>query len=290
MHLGDTVTTHFPFWVITFWETTIELRKTVRKPWAAARDWLNTKSRLRAVTKRAQLTDDAKAYLAALPWDSAPVSTMWRYLGPHMTTGSQQNDLLDALSDRIMAQPDLAKRLRVKVLGLTTKIMEAAALIDPSLYQTTQAFKWIRELGDEIVHGKRSVLTLHNLGEDNKHWVSLVIDGENQTFRYGNSYGTDIPSVLLDALQWWISQHHPAPFDIKTLPITLQEPHDTSSCGFLANNCLEHFAFPNTIPLLKSSNIRAARMTAFLDTAQQVVDQVRHKPSMESEDHMLTIR
>jgi hypothetical protein len=125
------------------------------------------------------------------------------------------------------------------------------------------------------VHGRQGILTIHHLGKDNQHWAAIVIDGEHETIRYGNSYGVDMPHKLLNAYQWWLSQHAPSPFAIEKLPITFQE--DSSSCGFLSHNSLDHFAFPDTVPLIASSGIHAARLKTFILMANQVTDQVRSK-------------
>jgi hypothetical protein len=105
--------------------------------------------------------------------------------------------------------------------------------------------------------------------------VSLVVDGEHDTVRYGDSFGDDMPSDLWDACQWWLTQHKKSPFTLETLPIGVQELHDTSSCGFLSHNSLEHFAFPESDPLLACSGIQAARMSHFILASQQILAQVR---------------
>ncbi|KAJ8579203.1 hypothetical protein M405DRAFT_870581 [Rhizopogon salebrosus TDB-379] len=157
--------------------------------------------------------------------------------------------------------------------------MEAAATQTAEMYQTAQSFRWIRALGEDIVLRQQVVLTLHHLGNDNKHWVSLIIDGKHQTMHYGNSYGTEVPPDLVKAYQWWLLQHGATPFTIKALPITAQSPDDTSSCGFLANNSLKHFAFPNTVPLIASSGIKATRMKTFIQNAGKVLDQIAQAAS-----------
>lgn len=45
-----------------------------------------------------------------------------------MTMSSQQNDMLDTLSDHITTQPELADRMCVNRLALSAKIMEAAVV------------------------------------------------------------------------------------------------------------------------------------------------------------------
>ena len=108
MHLCDTVITHFLFSLVSFWAAVLDMRIDVCKPWILAREWTNARIHMKWSPELHELTGDTKAFLAALPWDNEPVCVMWRYLGPHMTMSSQQNDMLDNLSDRIAAQQHLA--------------------------------------------------------------------------------------------------------------------------------------------------------------------------------------
>jgi hypothetical protein len=82
-------------------------------------------------------------------------------------------------------------------------------------------------------------MTIHHFRENNWHWVAIVIDSEHKTIHYRNSYGTDMPLELVNAYQWWLSQHIPSAFTIMALPITFQE--DSLSCGLLSHNSLNHF-------------------------------------------------
>jgi hypothetical protein len=274
MHLGDTVITHFLFWLISFWAAVLDMHKDVCKPWISAREWTNAGIHKKWSPELRELAGDTKAFLAALPWDSEPVHVMWCYLGPHMTTSSQQNDMLDNLSDCVAAQQHLAGIMCVKGLALMVKIMEAAATQDVGTYQTEKSFRWIQELGDDIVQRKQMTLTQHHLGKDCPHWVSLVIDGEHELIWYGDMFGGNIPPDILEAYQWWLSQHTESQFSLQWLPITVQEVNDTSSCGFLVHNSLEHFAFPESVPLLATSGIQVVRMKTFIRTGEQVLAQV----------------
>jgi len=227
--------------------------------------------------ERRELAGDAKVLLAALPWDSEVVKAMWRYLGTQWTTSCQQDDMLDNLSDRITTQPDLVATMTVKNLALSAKILEAAAGKHTGTYQSANTFAWLRAIGDDIAVGKQQILTQHHLGKENRHWVGLVVDGKHEIIHYGDSFGTDMPSDLREAYQWWLSQHSQSTFALRTLAIAVQELDDNSSCGFLATNSLEHFAFPDTIPLLLRSEIQMKRLKTFILAAQQMLDQVRCK-------------
>jgi hypothetical protein len=84
-----------------------------------------------------------------------------------------------------------------------------------------------------------------------------------------------MPSDLWDACQWWLAQHKKCLFALEALPTGVQELDDASSCGFLAHNSLEHFVFPESVPLLACSGIQAARMSHFILASQQILAQVR---------------
>jgi hypothetical protein len=136
IHLHDSVTTHFPMWLVSFWDSVIDMQNGIIKPWVAAKEWLAAEIRQKRSIERRQVAEDVRAFLAALPWDSEPVRTMWRFLGRHFTTGSQQDSLLDRLSDCIAAQPDIVGRLCVRSLALSTKILEAATGKKTGTYAT----------------------------------------------------------------------------------------------------------------------------------------------------------
>ena len=121
---------------------------------------------------------------------------------------------------------------------------------------------------------KQKTLTQHHLGKDYPHWVSLVIDGEHELIQYGDLFGGNIPPDVLEAYQWWLPQHTESQFSLQWLPIAIQEVNDTSSCGFLAHNSLEHFAFPESVPLLATSEIQGARIKIFICTGEQILAQV----------------
>jgi hypothetical protein len=275
VHLSDAVTTHFPLWLVSFWDAVVDLRKNVYAPWSTAREWLNAEIRQNRSVERHELAGDAKVLLAALPWDSEVVKDMWRYLGTQWTTSSQQNNMLDDLSDRIAAQPHLAATMTVKNLAFSAKILEAAAGKHTGTYQSAKTFAWLRTIGDNIAVGKQQILTQHHLGKDNRHWVGLVVDGEHETIHYGDSFGSNMPSDVREAYQWWLAQHSKSTFALRTLAIAVQD--DNSSCGFLATNSLEHFAFPDTVPLLPCSEIQIKRLRTFILVAQQMLDQVHCK-------------
>jgi hypothetical protein len=119
---------------------------------------------------------------------------------------------------------------------------------------------------------QQALLTMAHLGDENKHWVGLVVHAQNKSIYYGDSLNSPIPPTLLETYQWWISQHSPTAFDLKHLPIMHQE--DYYSCGVLSDNALAHFALPKLFPLFKSFEAWAARMSAFVRVASHILEQV----------------
>jgi Ulp1 protease family, C-terminal catalytic domain len=110
---------------------------------------------------------------------------------------------------------------------------------------------------------------MQHLGKTNPHWVAIVVDAKRGAIKYGDSFGNDMPFYLLEAYQWWLSQHSSTPFALEELPIATQT--DSSSCGFLSNNSLEHYAFPESVPLIRNFDIAAVRMKTFLLIGNQIL-------------------
>lgn len=156
IHLCDAVTTHFPLWVVNFWVDVFFLQNTVRKPWVEAKIWLSAEKRQKVSIERHEAAEDASAMLSALPWgskksgasDDELIHALWRYLGPHWTTGSMQNDMLRDLANRIAAIPDIADRFIVQTSALSSKIVEAYTTQKSDTYHTAQGFRWVRDLAD----------------------------------------------------------------------------------------------------------------------------------------------
>lgn len=109
VHIGDGVTTRFPLWLISFWSKVHHLQTTVCDPWVKVKAWLATELHQKKALQRCTYAEDVNILLAQLPWgmkkcgvsDTEPIHTMWRYLEPHFTSGSQKNDLLEILCSLI---------------------------------------------------------------------------------------------------------------------------------------------------------------------------------------------
>ncbi|KAJ7874651.1 hypothetical protein B0H13DRAFT_1894474 [Mycena leptocephala] len=158
----------------------------VRKPWTGVRDWLKKQMEQRKNSQVRTHATEAIKLLGVLPWngrkrglsDKSPIHSLWRFLGTEWLSSTDENDMLEILSDRIASDPDLVGRVRVEAVELTAKI--------------TKAFE----------------------GRENRDYV----DGPQRLFLYGDSFGGEIPPTLRQAYEWWAPQHTTDALEFGTLP------------------------------------------------------------------------
>ncbi|KAF8062527.1 hypothetical protein FPV67DRAFT_1452345 [Lyophyllum atratum] len=195
--------------------------------------------------------------------DGEPIHELWRYLGPHWLTGSQQNDMLSMLRDSILARPRLDHSVRVEGVQFTQKLLNMfspSKTAEKDTYHTNNNVRWIRELGDAITCKHATLITTANLEPvtdgKNEHWVVIVVEGRTSVLHYGDGFRKDIPDKLREAYQWWMKQHGTA-LSVKELPISQQT--DGFSCRILADNAEGHFV-PEEFLLVQASELVVARL------------------------------
>ncbi|KAJ7472585.1 hypothetical protein FB451DRAFT_1213490 [Mycena latifolia] len=251
------------------WNAIGDFKRDVRGPWVKCSDWLTQQKKLaKKDPEQKALVDEARLILSMLPWgwgkprglsDSEPCFKLWRFLGTHWLSGSQQNDMLELLRHKVDSDPLLAQNIRVQGVD-----------------RNAQSFRWLRDLADDLVRNQAALVTTAHLGEitNEPHWIGLVVDLSLPTTKilYGDSFGHPIPPTLLDACRWWISQHTEAHLALDKLPVGPQD--DGFSCGMLVDNSLQHFVNPE-IPLSKpGGKFVSARLTAFNKIGQWVLERV----------------
>jgi hypothetical protein len=157
-------------------------------------------------------------------------------------------------------------------VDLTEGLVMAAATCETDAYKTKQSFAWVRAIGDDLMAREQALLMVAHLGKMNKHWVGLGVDAQEKAIHYGDSLRSHMPSGLSETYQWWISQHSSSAFTFKDLPIMKQE--DSVFCGIISDNGLNNFALPDITPLMKSSEVRAGKMSAFIRVANHILKSV----------------
>ncbi|KIY47278.1 hypothetical protein FISHEDRAFT_74801 [Fistulina hepatica ATCC 64428] len=255
-------------------------------PWENAQAWIMKQLTSKDPDTR-QLAEETMVLLGGLPYDmpmcgledshGLPMHLAWRYLGPHYTTASMQNDLIGLLRQKIVTNMPWIRCFRIERLEFTKKIIEAYKRRDNNVYNCEQLFRWVKRVGDDIAERKQEVLTIVHLdglvdtvGTDPQHhFVALSIDGSTSVLRYGDSLGHKMPRLLFDAYSWWTNQHGLRTFNLESLPITAQK--DGHSCGTLAQNALEHRVDPVGVPLTPAKAVAAEHLRSFLKVAHHAL-------------------
>ncbi|KAF7371544.1 hypothetical protein MVEN_00009400 [Mycena venus] len=297
-HLSESVVTHFPLWVLTYWSLILDFKRDVRAYWVRSLDWVAKKKKTsRKNPARVALVEETMHILSMLPWgwakppglsDSEPAHNLWRFLGPHWLAGSQQNDMLELLRHKVDSNPELAKKFRIQGVALAAKILEAHNA-GSETYRSSQSFRWIRDIADDLVRNEAALISTAHLGKinDKPHWIGLVFDFSQPTatIRYGDSFGEPMPAQLLAACRWWIAQHSEAHLMLEDLPIGAQS--DGFSCGMLVDNSLQHFVDSQVLLSVPGLSFVNARLEAFKKIAKWTLERLevaRALATLEDED------
>ncbi|KAJ7473130.1 hypothetical protein B0H11DRAFT_2037380 [Mycena galericulata] len=108
----------------------LDLKQKARGPWVKASDWLAQQKKLaKKNPAHSALVEETAQILRMMPWswakppglsDSEPVYNLWRFLGPHWLTGSQQNDMLELLRRKVDNDLTLSQKFRVQGTALNS--------------------------------------------------------------------------------------------------------------------------------------------------------------------------
>lgn len=285
-HLSDTVVTHFPLLVLTYWDAVTDFRRDVRGPWVKSSDWLGQQKKLAAKKNLAHAgqVEEATLLLRMLPWgwakppglsDAEPLHNLHRFLGPNWLTGSQQNDMLELLRHKVDSDPELVQKFRIQGTALVPKILEAYDA-GTRTYESAQSFRWLRAVADDLVRNQAALVSTAHLEEitHEPHWTGLTLDLSQHIGKisYGDSFDEPIPRRLLEALRWWMGQHTEAHLEFEKLPIGTQT--DGFSCGMFVDNAQQHFVDPEISLIEKGGNFAHARLRTFNKIGQWALERV----------------
>ncbi|KAJ7702622.1 hypothetical protein B0H16DRAFT_1748176 [Mycena metata] len=263
-HIPGKGVTYLPLWVVTFWNAVADIRGNVRNPWVTCRDWVKNQLGHRRKPDVRKYATDVTRLLGILPWntlkrglsDASPVHSLSRFLGT-----------------RIAADPDLAGAVRVEMVEFTARLTTAFRQRESVDYREGQGTRWLHVLGEDIFGNGERLITVAHLGDhnDEKHWVTIEVDGAETLFRYDDSFKDDVPASLRQVYKWWMSQHTASPIGRGTLPTSTQT--DGHSCGMLAASAAVRAVYPTT-PLMQQENIAAERLKMFSSLANYILDRI----------------
>ena len=284
----------YPMFIIPLWNAILLHREQCQNPWIEVEKWLAEMKRSPHHEERSKCADSTLTWMDEVPWgmkkmgfpDTLPMVHLWRLLGQNWTNDTVQDDLLTILQERIDADSKLAEKFIIQCTSFTEKVLEAAA--HPDKYWTEKSWKWLRDIGEQVFGGKKVLITSVHLGklpsqvegdDGTEHWVPFIIDGEQDTFRYGDTLASgeaQIPPKLLDAYMKWRAVHSATQLSPAIVHLRMTKQRDGFSCRPLLWNGLENFVFPEETPLCAGSittdDIPCLRMHVF----EQIVRRCLH--------------
>ncbi|KAL0953304.1 hypothetical protein HGRIS_004553 [Hohenbuehelia grisea] len=273
--------TRVPFWIVTFWNEVLKLRAS-RGHWVKARDWLNGQARNRKLpAARHELAKSAMTMLSLLPWgrqkvglsDSKLISVdLWRLLGTHWLSSTNQDDMLELLHNHI--SHSASRMFILQGVDFTTKLYQAYTTRQAGEYQSRRDLAWLCNVGEGLAESEGVLLTTVNLRPytGSEHWVAMTVDAQAAVVRYGDGLEVAMPAELREAYRWWLAQHTVRYFEFTNLPIARQT--DAHSCGILADNALSHHLDPSRFPLVEPSGAVDARLQQFLHLSRYLLERL----------------
>ncbi|KAF7796977.1 hypothetical protein EIP86_008166, partial [Pleurotus ostreatoroseus] len=295
-HLSEPISlpTSLPLWVATYWDQAHKVRQ-AQQLWRDSMNWLNIHTQGSA-TGRTLYTRILSA-LSELQWNgslrgkeiaSASVTSLTTLLSDKRLTGALISALTGVLQYKLnLASPIHHSRHSIVNLEFAETLLMACHTSAKELQEQPQ-FAMLRVTEIDLLSDFKDSVSGLVFDDSKKHFVFFVLNFKEQYLGYGDSLHGDLPADVKAALLWWIqrlqalqtspttSSSEPELHDrqqtdswLRRLPVTNQSGGDTSSCGLLAINGLEHHLLPGT-PLLNPDrrSVSMARMNTFLDIAK----------------------
>lgn len=284
LSLGSEISTaYFPPWIVEYWVEVTHLQAIVRRPWLAAENFLKTTQQMWKAAGTREVGDVATLLLLQLPWggqtagfgkDNEPMHLMSRYLSHRWLQSTHINQQLDILRFDLQRAGIINCEITSPYTFDIIAQMHQAREGTPYCRDGAGVRKNIWGIGEELSSGRRKVLaSVTNV--NGNHWVAIVVNATNFTVKYGDSFGSDRKSELVDAVTWWLQFHIPTPFRSDGLSITKQE--DGFSCGVLSIDAVRHAILPGAVLIQPSSSaaIQRARVEMFVRVGEREAELVR---------------
>jgi hypothetical protein len=266
---GDLI--RLPVWVFSYWA---EIGHAVhfQKKWRIALTWVQKHS-VSPMAK--ELCSPVLLGLSSVSWSQVGGYTC--DIIPLFADSSRESYLTSFHIDHIISQ---TKAEFEKSLGPHMTNCHIFATVDHieaiiRFYGNVRAGKR-GHLWDKLMMAENSIIrgevnTLGDVIHLPEHWVSVVVDFQQQQILYGDSLGQKIPRREYHALEHWIkhlvnrSSKLPVSDKITVHQLPTGHQEDASSCGLFALNAITHHYLKH--PLLDSGPIILAcrRMEIALD-------------------------
>jgi hypothetical protein len=222
------------------------LQRHVKQLWLKAKSFLAKSQNSWSHPETRQLADSAQLALIQLPWagemhsfsDPEPIALYAHYLSERWLRTTHINQQLELLQSDLTLGGQTDNR--VVAPRFFEQLLKLYITRSHVPYTNKSGNRNIWAIGEDLAQGARSkVGGVANLNSN--HWVGIVVDRDLSTIFYGDSFSpTQLPSKsdILDAVDWWVSQHVGSSYGRKPLAITLQM--DSYNCGILSVNAVRN--------------------------------------------------
>jgi len=245
LHYPTANSQRYPLWLVSFW-TQLSSARRIQKQWRKA--VRNLESQIDQDEGSVPLRQAFNALLY-VPWtgqlqgirDAIDLHQLSVYFTEEWLTNDHELVMLSALKDNLLAA------------GITDSFIENTAFMlllgnasrDREAYTTERCYEWLRQRGEDLGIGERRHLsTIANQG--GVHWVTIILDFDQQLLLYGDSYGKPISDEHRGIIDWWTKHHANVRFTLWALPTANQS--DTFSCGiFTWDGIRVHYGLKATL-------------------------------------------
>lgn len=219
----------YPLHLVFYW-------KEVMRQYHIQERWQKAVTNLCRNLEVNQIYVRANSILPHLPWtgnltgftNTIDIHQLSAFMTDEWLTDDHELMMLDILKQDLAATNCVDKVFIENTAFLT---LLTVASQNQQEYNSSQAYKWIRNRGKDLASGQKHYLaTIVN--QDNVHWTALILDFKTEAILFGDSYRKPMPPGLQLVLEWWIQHHTGRQFTYENLTITRQTDH--FSCGMLA--------------------------------------------------------
>jgi hypothetical protein len=187
-----------PLWWIGFWTELYNVHK-IQQDWKRAMDWVEERTS-GALEQEVCLQKQAKAIFSKLRWnehtdipgaDGVSTSTFSfaQYLSDNKMMGTDHINMMFAhLSELAEKDPATDSYVVIEQLRFTKAVEKVA-------WNSGKSERWLVRLEDKIKSGDVKAAVLPAYMQDQKHWITIRIDFENEEISYGK-----IAAVLISSM------------------------------------------------------------------------------------------
>lgn len=268
----------FPFWIIQYWSTILEIQPTYQI-WTTAEVFLATRQKKLTGDSR-RVADEFRTLLHSLPWHgevqgfsmSGDTSILAAFISTKWLSETHESFMLETIQRRARSSPETSGDFLAPIYT-STDIRAAYDNRDTNPYPPKNRTT-LSQIGYDLGRGDRvKPSMLWHLNRN--HWVTTSSPDPSKIL-FADPKGQPLPASIKDPLEWWLKIHFP---DVKSrawgeLPCSRQPTNDNHSCGILSINAAAHQHLPNEYPLADPTQLTDERMKLGMEVIRHHIKMV----------------